>query len=179
VAPAGRDGDTGTTAIVLVDSDDRPVGTTDKFSAHRSGALHRAFSVFVFDARGRILLQRRARTKYHSGGKWANSCCGHPTAGEPTVAAAERRLWEEMGIRSRLAEVGTFVYRAELDDGLIEHELDHVLVGHHAGTPHPDPREVEAWRWAPPPDIHKSLQDTPEEFAVWFERALAIALRGA
>src|SRR5690349_17552900 len=126
-------------AVVLVNPDDTPIGTLSKLEAHRTGQLHRAFSVFIRDSNGRILLQRRANGKYHSGGLWTNACCGHPRPDEQTRVAAERRLEEEMGIRCDLSRVNTFTYFADLDNGLVEHELDHVFIGTFSGDPSPDP----------------------------------------
>src|SRR6185503_9661232 len=121
--------------VVLVDEDDREAGTGEKMAVHRSGRLHRAFSVFVVDGEGRLLLQRRAAVKYHSAGLWSNTCCGHPRPGETILAAATRRLKEEMGFECRLRPAFSFIYRAALDHGLTEHELDHVLLGSHDGAP--------------------------------------------
>jgi isopentenyl-diphosphate delta-isomerase len=160
--------------VVLVDAGDRAVGTAPKLAAHRTGALHRAFSVFVFDGRGRLLLQRRAAAKYHSGGLWTNSCCGHPRPGEAVLDAAGRRLREEMGISCVLRPVGAFTYRARLGE-LEEHEFDHVLVGRFDGEPVPDPGEVAAWRWVEPGEAARELAASPEAFTAWFGRALALA----
>lgn len=165
--------------VVLVDSRDRPVGTAPKLAVHETGALHRAFSVFLFDPQGRLLLQRRAADKYHSGGLWTNTCCGHPRPGEPVAAAAARRLREEMGIGGDLREAGTFVYRADVGRGLIEHELDHVFVGRFGGEPAPDPREVGGWRWVAIPTLQAELAARPEHFSPWFARALDAALAEA
>jgi isopentenyl-diphosphate delta-isomerase len=161
--------------VVLVDAQDRAVGTASKLDAHRSGALHRAFSVFVFDRRGRLLLQRRALAKYHSGGLWTNTCCGHPRPGEAVSDAAVRRLREEMGIACPLRPAGAFTYRASLGE-LEEHEFDHVLVGRFDGDPRPEPDEVAAWRWAAPDDLSRELAEAPGRFTAWFGRALALAL---
>ena len=164
--------------VILVDAADHEVGSAPKLEAHRSGTLHRAFSVFVFDEAGTLLLQRRARTKYHSGGRWTNTCCGHPRPGEGTVVAARRRLREEMGFACPLTAVGAFTYRAEVGRGLVEHELDHVLVGRHDGVPVPDPAEVEAWRRDPVPVVLRALRRSPDHFTAWFPLALAVALGG-
>lgn len=162
--------------VILVDADDREVGTAPKLDAHHTGALHRAFSVFVFDSRGDLLLQRRARTKYHSGGLWTNTCCGHPRPGEDTGRAARRRLREEMGFTCPLTAVGSFTYRAEVRGGLLEHELDHVYVGVHDGVPLPSPAEVDAWRRRPVSVIQAALERDAGRFTVWFAPALTIAL---
>jgi isopentenyl-diphosphate delta-isomerase len=157
--------------VVLVDERDRPLGDADKLDAHRQGRLHRAFSVFVVDGVGRLLLQRRAALKYHSGRLWSNTCCGHPRPGENTRAAAERRLAEEMGLGCPLEAVGAFVYRAPLGD-LVEHEYDHVFRGRFEGDPRPDPAEVEAWRWMPLEDLHADLAAYPGTYTVWLSEAL-------
>jgi isopentenyl-diphosphate delta-isomerase len=163
-------------AVVLVDAADRVVGAAAKLDAHRSGVLHRAFSVFVFDSQGSLLLQQRARGKYHSGGLWTNTCCGHPRPGEATAAAAARRLREEMGIACAVREAGRFVYRAEVGGGLVEHELDHVLVGRSDREPHPAPAEVAGWRRVAPRDLRIELDRMPARFTAWFPRALEVAL---
>jgi isopentenyl-diphosphate delta-isomerase len=158
--------------VVLVDEMDRPIGTEGKLAAHVAGALHRAFSVFVFNTTGNLLLQRRARAKYHSGGFWANTCCGHPRPGETVHAAATRRLREEMGLRCQLRALTAFRYRADVGSGLVEHEYDHILVGHFDGAPAPDPAEVEDWRWVPLSELTGEIEDHAERFAPWFSPAL-------
>jgi isopentenyl-diphosphate Delta-isomerase len=161
--------------VVLVDEQDHAVGTASKLAAHRTGALHRAFSVFLFDGRGRLLLQRRALAKYHSGGLWTNTCCGHPRPGESVTDAAGRRLREEMGIACALRPAGAFRYRARLGE-LEEHEFDHVLVGRFDGDPRPAPDEVADWRWVEPDAAARELAEAPDRFTAWFDRALALAL---
>ena len=163
-------------SVVLVDAGDRVVGTAPKLDAHRTGVLHRAFSVFVFDSQGFLLLQQRARSKYHSGGLWTNTCCGHPRPGEATVAAAQRRLREEMGIACALREAGRFLYRADVGGGLVEHELDHVLVGRSDREPVPDPAEVAGWRRAAVADLQVEMARVPSRFTAWLPRALEAAL---
>jgi isopentenyl-diphosphate delta-isomerase len=155
--------------LILVDAQDRELGVKEKMEAHVEGALHRAFSVFVFDSEKRLLLQRRARTKYHSGGLWSNTACGHPRPGESTLAAARRRLREEMGFDCELREAFEFLYRAELDGALIEHEYDHVLVGTHEGDPAPDPSEVEDWRWVTMDELRRRLSDEPQSYSYWLK----------
>jgi len=154
--------------VVLVDTADNEVGTAPKLQAHRTGDLHRAISVFVFDSEGRMLLQRRAEGKYHSGGLWSNTCCSHPRPGEPAATAARRRLREEMGLDCELEPVFTFVYRADLDGGLTEHELDHVFVGTTDDSPEPDPDEVGGWRWVEPVEIAREMDSDPALFTAWF-----------
>jgi isopentenyl-diphosphate Delta-isomerase len=158
--------------VILVDRHDRPVGTAEKVEAHRRGLLHRALSVVVVNARGEVLIQRRAAGKYHSGGLWANTCCSHPRPGEDVRTAARRRLREEMGLRCRLEYAGAFLYRAQVGAGLIEHEYDHVFLGRWDGSPRPAPQEVDGWRWAHPRTLRKWLRTHPERFAPWFPRVL-------
>ena len=161
-----------TELLIRVDTFDRELGTIEKLAAHRDGILHRAFSVFVFDNDQRLLLQRRARGKYHSGGLWSNTCCSHPRAGESVLDAAHRRLPEEMGFDCPLREVYGFTYRAALDHGLVEHEYDHVLVGRYQHDPVPNPDEVEDWRWVRVDEVTAWLTERPDIFTAWFKPAL-------
>lgn len=158
--------------LILVDAHDREVGVGEKLQVHREGALHRAFSVFVFDAAGCLLLQRRAAEKYHSGGLWSNTACGHPRPGEATRAAARRRLREEMGIDCELRAAFGFIYRAELDGALVEHEYDHVFVGRYEGDPAPDPAEVEGWRWVTMGELRRALRAEPQRYSPWLKLAV-------
>ena len=164
--------------VVLVDERDREVGLAPKLQAHERGLLHRAFSVFVLNARGEVLLQRRAFGKYHSGGLWTNTACGHPRPGEAVAAAARRRLREEMGFDCALVPAGSFVYRREVGDELVEHELDHVFHGRHDAPPHPDPAEVSEWRWMAPAAAIADAEAHPERYTPWFALALAELLDG-
>lgn len=156
--------------VVLVDERDGEIGSADKLRAHAEGLLHRAFSVFLYNGRDELLLQRRARAKYHTGGLWSNTCCSHPRPGEDVGAAAVRRLEEEMGIRSALSPAFGFHYRARVGR-LWEHEYDHVFVGHFEGEPRPDPAEVEEWRWWPIEDLRQALVQDPDTFTPWFRPA--------
>lgn len=162
-----------TEAVILVDETDRPVGTAAKLEVHRSGQLHRAFSILVHDGAGNLLLQKRHPAKYHSGGLWTNTCCGHPRPGEDTAAAATRRLTEEMGFACALQPLGTHLYRADVGNGLVEHELVHLFAGVHTGAIHPDAHEAEATAWRPLAEIRCEAEATPERFTVWFRRYLA------
>lgn len=166
-------GQSGSERVVLVDELDRELGTAEKIEAHRDGGrLHRAFSVFLFDGEGRLLLQRRAAGKYHFGGLWTNTCCSHPRPGELPVDAGRRRLGEEMGIDAELHAAGTFVYEAhDPSSGLTERELDHVLVGRFDGSPSPNPDEVCDWRWISLNDLDAELRAMPDEFTPWFRPA--------
>ena len=157
--------------LIAVDAEDRETGVVDKLTAHRDGILHRAFSIFVFDEADRLLLQRRAIGKYHSGGLWSNTCCSHPRSGESLLDAAHRRLREEMGFDCPLQAVFGFVYRAALDRGLVEHEFDHVVVGRFQGAPAPDAGEVEEWKRERVPAIQSQLAEEPGAFTAWFKPA--------
>ncbi|MDH3271669.1 MAG: isopentenyl-diphosphate Delta-isomerase [Gemmatimonadota bacterium] len=157
--------------VVLVDEQDHELGSAEKLAAHESGHLHRAFSVFVLDEDDRLMLQRRANGKYHSPGLWSNTCCGHPRPGEPVVDAAQRRLFEEMGFACPLGFEFSFLYRAELGNGLTEHELDHVLTGRFSGEPRPDPSEVGAWRVASVAEVQAELASDPAAYSAWFPLA--------
>ena len=168
--------------LILVDGLDRPVGTATKEDAHRQGLLHRAFSVVLtreHEGTTEVLLSRRANGKYHSGGLWANSCCSHPREGEDVIDAAYRRVREELGCEAcGLREVAAFAYRAPFDNGLVEHEFDHVLVGSCVGDPRPDPSEVSGVRWASVDEVARELADAPEAWCAWAPMALSLALRG-
>ncbi len=159
--------------VVLVDEADRPIGTAPKMQAHREGRLHRAFSVVVRDRAGRFLLQKRHVGKYHSGGLWTNTCCSHPRPGEPVEAAARRRLIEEMGIEATLEPLLTTIYRAELDNGLVEHELVHVFGAVYEGPVRPDPSEAEGYAWVSPEELEADLRARPERYSYWFRLYLA------
>ena len=166
--------------LILVDGLDRQTGTTSKLQAHEQGLLHRAFSVVLVrrtDAGTELLLARRAEGKYHSGGLWANSCCSHPRAGEAVMDAAYRRVQEELGCGARgLAEVGAFAYRAVFENGLAEHEYDHVLVGDCVGEPRPDASEVGGVRWIGIDALAAELAEKPEQFCAWAPMVLSMAL---
>jgi isopentenyl-diphosphate delta-isomerase len=159
--------------VILLDESNRECGTAEKLEAHRLGLRHRAFSIFLIDEDGRILLQRRALSKYHSPGLWANSCCGHPRPEEPTEVAAARRLREELGVSPPLSPAGAFLYRASVGDELIEHEYDHLFVGRFSGEPQPAASEVMDWRWTSAADLRSAMASTPDEFVVWLTPALA------
>ena len=159
-------------SVVTVDIYDRAIGVVEKMAAHRDGILHRAFSIFVFDDAGRMLLQQRAQQKYHSGGLWTNTCCSHPRPGESVLEGAHRRLREEMGFDCPLETVFGFCYRADLDHGLTEHEYDHVLIGRYADDPVPNPAEVDGWKRIPLADVRAAVAERPEMFTVWFRIAL-------
>jgi isopentenyl-diphosphate delta-isomerase len=165
--------------VILVNEADIAVGTMEKIEAHQKALLHRAFSVFIFDTQGRMLLQRRADGKYHSPGLWTNACCSHPRPGEDTEAAAIRRLHEELGFTTPLTRLFSFTYRSEYDNGLTEFEFDHVFVGHYdisddvsAGAAiHPNPEEVSDYCYRSMEDIRTGLQADPASYTTWFHLA--------
>lgn len=160
--------------VILVDADDREIGTMEKLAAHeRGGVRHRAFSVFIVDPQGRWLLQKRAAGKYHFPGLWTNACCSHPRPGEETAAAAHRRLREELGFDCPLAERFRFEYKAtSAAEGLTEHELDHVFTGTWTGPVAPQPDEAETTRWVEPAALAAEVRTSPETFTPWFKLAL-------
>lgn len=154
--------------VILVDENDRPLGISEKMSAHRDGKLHRAFSIFVFNDEGELLLQRRALNKYHSSGLWTNTCCSHPRPGEPVLRAATRRLKEEMGIDVALSPLFVMQYRARVSRRLIESEVVHAFSGCFEGTPEPESSEVSDWRWISLPDLCADIDRRPERYTIWF-----------
>ncbi len=158
--------------VVLVDEQNRVLGAAEKLAAHVAGTLHRAFSIFVFNREGRLLLQRRAQTKYHSGGLWSNTCCGHPRPGEATAEAAHRRLREEMNFDCELRAAFEFLYRAEFANELIEHEYDCVFVGEFDGAFVPDESEVADWKWIALDELRRDLRERPDEYTYWLRAAL-------
>ena len=159
--------------LILVDETDAEIGFAEKVAAHENGGqLHRAFSIFVFNAEGQMLLQRRADGKYHFGGRWTNTCCSHPRRGEDLQDAAHKRLQFEMGFDTELRKVGSFIYRAEdPDSGLVEHELDHVFVGQFDGIPQPNPQEVGDWKWMEVAELCRDLENNPQRYSPWFRPA--------
>jgi isopentenyl-diphosphate delta-isomerase len=157
--------------VILVDEKDLPLGSMEKMEAHEKGLLHRAFSVFIFNHEGEMLLQRRALHKYHSGGLWTNSCCSHPRPGEEVLAAAQRRLQEELGFVAPLEKLFDFVYRAEFHNGLVEHEFDHVFVGKHDGPVKYNEEEVMDYCYRSIDDLKAWLSKEPGQFTEWFQLA--------
>jgi isopentenyl-diphosphate delta-isomerase len=154
--------------VVLVNELDQEIGLMEKLEAHQKGFLHRAFSVLVFNSKGEMLLQRRAFGKYHSEGLWTNTCCSHPFHGEAIIDAGKRRLFEEMGFSCELTYLFSFIYKAELDKNLTEHELDHVMIGFSDETPHLNLDEVSAFRWMSLSDISADIELNPEQYTAWF-----------
>ena len=155
--------------VILVNEKDEPIGLMGKMEAHEKGLLHRAFSVFVFNSKQEVLLQQRAACKYHSPNLWTNSCCSHPRVGETNQQAGERRLQEEMGLQVPLQEVFSFIYKAPFDNGLTEHEYDHVLIGYSDAQPQINPEEVASWKWLSLEAIKEDILQVPEQYTAWFK----------
>ena len=154
--------------VILVNKLDEELGLMEKMEAHQKGLLHRAFSVFVLNDNGQLMLQQRAIEKYHSGGLWTNTCCSHPRKGETNEAAATRRLQEEMGFICPVEKTLEFIYKAELDKGMTEHEYDHLFIGKYNGEPKLNPNEVMAWRWEDIDVLAKDIETNPEKYTAWF-----------
>ncbi|PRX53159.1 isopentenyl-diphosphate Delta-isomerase [Flagellimonas meridianipacifica] len=155
--------------VILVNEDDQPIGLMPKMEAHEKAVLHRAFSVFIVNEAGEIMLQQRAADKYHSPLLWTNTCCSHQREGETNIEAGKRRLQEEMGFSVDLKELFSFIYKAPFDNGLTEHELDHVMIGYYNDVPNINPKEVASWKWMQPSDIKKDISENPEEYTAWFK----------
>ncbi len=155
--------------VILVDREDNPIGTMPKMEAHEKAVLHRAFSVFILNKNGELMLQQRALHKYHSPALWTNTCCSHQRVGEHNLEAGTRRLEEEMGFSVPLEELFSFIYKAPFDNGLTEHELDHVMIGYFDGTPRINPDEVASWKWMSLTAIANDMILHPETYTVWFK----------
>ncbi|MDG1397329.1 MAG: isopentenyl-diphosphate Delta-isomerase [Polaribacter sp.] len=155
--------------VVLVDENDKKLGLMPKMEAHEKAVLHRAFSVFIFNKDGDLMLQQRAGHKYHSPLLWTNTCCSHQRDGETNLEAGKRRLFEEMGFNADLKELFSFVYKAPFDNGLTEHELDHVMVGYYENEPKINKDEVEAYRWMTLEDVKTDIEKNPQIYTVWFK----------
>lgn len=155
--------------VILVDSSDNPIGTMPKMEAHEKAALHRAFSVFIINKEGQLMLQQRAFHKYHSPGLWTNTCCSHQRLGETNLEAGARRLQEEMGFETPLEELFSFIYKAPFDNGLTEHELDHILLGYYDSVPEINEEEVASWKWMDLEQVAEEKKTKPENYTVWFK----------
>lgn len=155
--------------VILVDINDEPIGLMEKIAAHEQALLHRAFSVFVLNDKNEIMLQQRAAHKYHSPLLWTNTCCSHQRPGETNIQAGKRRLQEEMGFEVDLKELFHFIYKAPFDNGLTEHELDHVMVGYSNEAPVINKEEVESWKWMAIEDVKKDMLQNPDIYTVWFK----------
>ncbi len=156
------------TQVVLVDENDHEVGIAEKMEAHRQGWLHRAFSVFVYNSHGEMLIHRRSAGKYHGAGLWTNACCSHPEPGEDMMSAVDRRLKQEMGMTLKTDKVLKTTYRLDMGNGLIEHEIDHVFLGVTDGVPRPDPEEVEEWAYVAPLTVEADIRVHPNRYTPWF-----------
>jgi len=155
--------------VILVNENDEQIGTMPKMEAHEKAVLHRAFSVFIFNEKNELMLQQRAKQKYHSPLLWTNTCCSHQRVGETNLEAGKRRLQEEMGFVTTLKETISFVYKAPFDNGLTEHEYDHVMVGHYNDEPIINPEEVESWKWMPLEAVKVDIELHPELYTEWFK----------
>ncbi|MBK9290566.1 MAG: isopentenyl-diphosphate Delta-isomerase [Bacteroidetes bacterium] len=158
--------------VVLVDEQDRPLGLMEKMEAHRKALLHRAFSIFLFNNDGQMLLQQRAMTKYHSPGLWTNTCCSHPRHEETLEQATSRRLKEEMGMSCDMRKAFDFIYKADVGQGLTEHEFDHVFIGITDDQPEINTDEVASWKYVGMKELYKDVEQHPEKYTVWFKIAL-------
>ncbi len=157
--------------VILVNENDKPTGTMEKMEAHKKGLLHRAFSVFIFNSKGEMLLQQRALNKYHSGGLWSNACCSHPRPGEEISFAARRRLKEETGFDAPLEKIFDFIYKAEFDNGLTEYEFDHVFIGEYEGEIKFNKNEIMDFCYSKMKNIRHSLETHPKKYTAWFHPA--------
>lgn len=155
--------------VILVDEQNNPIGLMPKLEAHEKALLHRAFSVFIMNRKGEVMLQQRALHKYHSPGLWTNTCCSHQRENETNVEAGKRRLQEEMGFITELIDVISFIYKAPFDNGLTEHEYDHVLLGYYEDNPNINPEEVADWKWELPENIKKDIEQNPQKYTEWFK----------
>lgn len=154
--------------VILVNEQDEQIGLMPKMEAHEKALLHRAFSVFVFNHKNDLMLQQRALSKYHSPGLWTNTCCSHQREGESNVEAGKRRLQEEMGFTTDLEDTISFIYKAPFDNGLTEHEFDHILVGNYEAEPIINPDEVADWKWMSLEDVKKDMELNPSLYTEWF-----------
>jgi isopentenyl-diphosphate delta-isomerase len=155
--------------VILVNESDEPIGLMPKLEAHKKAALHRAFSVFILNDKKEIMLQQRAAHKYHSPLLWTNTCCSHQRDGETNIEAGMRRLYEEMGFKTKLRELFHFIYKAPFDNGLTEHELDHVMIGYYNHEPEININEVQGWKWMGIEEIKSDMLKNPEIYTVWFK----------
>lgn len=154
--------------VILVNENDEPIGLMPKLEAHEKALLHRAFSVFILNSKNEVMLQQRAAQKYHSPLLWTNTTCSHQREGETNIQAGNRRLMEEMGIKAELKELFSFIYKAPFDNGLTEHELDHVMIGYYEDDPKINREEAESWKWMGIDAVKEDMQANPENYTVWF-----------
>ena len=155
--------------VILVNENDEQIGLMPKMEAHEKAVLHRAFSVFIFNSNNELMLQQRAAHKYHSPLLWTNTCCSHQRDGETNIEAGTRRLQEEMGFTTSLKETTSFIYKAPFDNGLTEHELDHIMIGYYEQAPVINPDEVEDWKWMQLEDVRTAIAAQPELYTAWFK----------
>lgn len=159
--------------IILVDADDQEIGQMDKLEGHQKGALHRAFSVLIYNSKGEMLIQQRAKTKYHSGGLWSNACCSHPKPGEAMEDAVQRRLIEELNINLTPRFSHKFIYKVMFPNNLIEHELDHVYIGKFDGEPEANKEEIADWKYISKEELRKDIEQNPDHYSHWFKLILS------
>ena len=155
--------------VILVDENDTKIGLMPKMEAHEKALLHRAFSVFVFNEKNELMLQQRALHKYHTPGLWTNTCCSHQRDGESNLEAGKRRLQEEMGFVTELQEKTSFIYKAPFDNGLTEHEFDHIMIGYYNEDPNVNPEEVASWKWMSLEDVQSDISKSPQLYTAWFK----------
>lgn len=155
--------------VILVDTNDNPIGLMNKLEAHEKAVLHRAFSVFILNDNNELMLQQRAQHKYHSPLLWTNTCCSHQRENETNIQAGTRRLREEMGFETELKEMFHFIYKAPFDNGLTEHELDHVMIGYYNKMPDINKEEVESWKWMKIEDVKNDMITNPDQYTIWFK----------
>ncbi len=155
--------------LILVDKNNRKIGVEEKIKTHKKGLLHRAFSIFVFNSNGELLLQKRAKSKYHSGGLWSNTVCSHPRNGENYQQAIHRRLKEEMGFDCNLEKITDIIYKSKLKNGLIENEYDRILRGEYNGDIEPNPEEVMDYKWISLEELKKDINNNPDKYTSWFK----------
>lgn len=155
--------------VILVNDKDEQIGLMAKMEAHEKALLHRAFSVFIFNDRNELMIQQRAKDKYHSPGLWTNTCCSHQREGETNIEAGKRRLQEEMGFTTELKDTISFIYKAPFDNGLTEHEFDHILVGNFQGEPNLNPEEAEDYKWVSLEELKQDMEGNPQKYTEWFK----------
>lgn len=159
--------------VILVDKTDKEIGREDKMKVHQEGKLHRAFSIFIFNKKGELLLQKRVKSKHHSAGLWSNTCCSHPRPNYKLKEEAERRLREEMGIETDLKEIFSFIYKAKWGK-MIEYEFDHIFIGKFDRNPHLNEKEAEDWQWIGQKELREDIKKNPEKYTYWFKKILKI-----
>lgn len=160
--------------VILVDKNNRKIGTEEKIKAHKEGKLHRAFSIFIFNSKKKLLIQKRHDNKYHSGGLWTNTVCSHPKPNETYQQAVHRRLKEEMGFDCKLKKLFCFIYKAEFPNGLIENEYDCIFIGKFNGKPKPNPKEIMSYKWISIGELRKEIKKHPKKYSYWLKKVLRI-----